>query len=193
MEQIINLLCWKTPKSAATTLLLLGIVEHATRNGFGCEAFLGWWPQTEHSSIPVGSSDGYCSLLKLLLEKERHDIASLATYVLQRLRFYEILSKYEVRSTPLLTPYRLIFVFNLNALFCSFIYDDVDDVKLLVVLQSAVVKVISNLQDDKLSTDGVPFLISASVELAEMLVRLSLCPFTGKHSLQLCVQCHPQK
>jgi hypothetical protein len=78
-------------------------------------------------------------------------------------------------------------------LFCSFIYDNVDDVKLLVVLQSAVVKVISNLQDDKLSTDGVPFLISASVELAEMLVRLSLCPFTGKHSLQLCVQCHSQK
>ena len=100
MEQIINLLCWKTPKSAATTLLLLGIVEHATRNGFGCEAFLGWWPQTEHSSIRVASSNGYCSLLKLLLEKERHDIASLATYVLQRLRFYEILSKYEVRSTP---------------------------------------------------------------------------------------------
>jgi hypothetical protein len=36
-------------------------------------------------------------LLRLLLEKERHDIASLATYILQRLRFYEILSKYEVR------------------------------------------------------------------------------------------------
>ncbi|EER93923.2 hypothetical protein BDA96_01G201900 [Sorghum bicolor] len=135
MEQIINLLCWKTPKSAATTLLLLGIVEHATRNGFGCEAFLGWWPQTEHSSIRVASSNGYCSLLKLLLEKERHDIASLATYVLQRLRFYEILSKYE----------------------------------------SVVVKVISNLQADKVSTDGVPFLISASVELAEMLKLIICC------------------
>jgi len=35
MGQIINLLCWKTPKSAATTLLLLGIVEHATRHAFG--------------------------------------------------------------------------------------------------------------------------------------------------------------
>lgn len=135
MEQIINLLCWRTPKSAATTLLLLGIVEHATRNGFGCEAFLGWWPRAEHTSIPVGSSDGYCSLLKLLLEKERHDIASLATYVLQRLRFYEILSKYE----------------------------------------SAVVKVISNIQADKLSTDGVPFLISASVELGEMLKLIIFC------------------
>jgi hypothetical protein len=72
-------------------------------------------------------------------------------------------------------------------LFCSFIYDNVGDAKLLVVLQSVVVKVISNLQADKVSTDGVPFLISASVELAEMLVRLSLCPFTVKHSLQLYV------
>ncbi|CAN6304538.1 unnamed protein product [Urochloa humidicola] len=135
MDQIINLLCWKKPKSAATTLLLLGIVEHATRHAFGCEAFLGWWPRTDHNSIPVGSSDGYCSLLKLLLEKERHDIASLATYVLQRLRFYEILSKYE----------------------------------------SAVVKVISDLPDDKLSTDGVQFLISASVELAELSELIIFC------------------
>lgn len=135
MEKIINLLCWKTPKSAATTLLLLGIVEHVTRHAFGCESFLGWWPRTDHNSIPVGSSDGYCSLLKLLLEKERHDIASLATYVLQRLRFYEILSKYE----------------------------------------SAVVKVISDLPTDKLSIDGVPFLISASVELAELSKLIIFC------------------
>ncbi|CAL4917596.1 unnamed protein product [Urochloa decumbens] len=135
MDQIINLLCWKTPKSAATTLLLLGIVEHATRHAFGCEAFLGWWPRTNHSSIPVGSSDGYCSLLKLLLEKERHDIASLATYTLQRLRFYEILSKYE----------------------------------------SAVVKVISDFPADKLSSDGVPFLISASAELAELSKLIIFC------------------
>ncbi|KAF8722237.1 hypothetical protein HU200_022545 [Digitaria exilis] len=135
MEQIINLLCWKTPKSTATTLLLLGIVEHATRHAFGCEAFLGWWPRTDHVSTPVGSSNGYCSLLKLLLDKERHDIASLAAYVLQRLRFYEILSKYE----------------------------------------SAVVKVISDLPADKLSTDGIPFLISASVELAEMSKLIIFC------------------
>ena len=170
MGQIINLLCWKTPKSAATTLLLLGIVEHATRHAFGCEAFLGWWPRTDHNSIPGGSSDGYCSLLKLLLEKERHDIASLATYVLQRLRFYEILSKYEVRriyAWLLESPNQLTFTFKLSVLY-------VDDKNLLVVWQSAVVKVISDLPADKLSTDGVPFLISASVELAEMSVRFSL-------------------
>ncbi|KAF0922548.1 hypothetical protein E2562_038018 [Oryza meyeriana var. granulata] len=95
MEQIINLLCWKAPMSPATTLLLLGIVEHATRHVVGCEAFLGWWPRSDNNNVPVGSSVGYCSLLKLLLEKERHDIACLATYVLQRLRFYEILSRYE--------------------------------------------------------------------------------------------------
>ena len=96
MEQIVNLLCWTTPKSTATTLLLLGIVENATQHGFGCEAFLGWWPRSDQNCISTGSSDGYCSLLKLLLEKQRHDIASRATYVLQRLRFYEILSRYEV-------------------------------------------------------------------------------------------------
>lgn len=103
MEQIINLLCWKTSISPATTLLVLGIVEHATRYVVGCEAFLGWWPRSDDNNIPIGSSVGYCSLLKLLLENERHDIACLATYVLQRLRFYEILSRYEVwkfLSTP---------------------------------------------------------------------------------------------
>lgn len=47
-------------------------------------------------------------------------------------------------------------------------------IKGLFVFQSAVVKVISNLPADKLSTDGIPFLISASVELAEMSVRPSV-------------------
>ncbi|RLN42074.1 hypothetical protein C2845_PM01G37050 [Panicum miliaceum] len=41
--------------------------------------------------------------------------------------------------------------------------------------QSAVVKVISDLPDDKLSTDGVPFLISASVELGEMSKLIVFC------------------
>lgn len=135
MEQINNLLCSKTPKTAATTLLLLSIVENATRHVVGCEAFLGWWPRCDHSSIPTGSSSGYCSLLKLLMEKERHDIASLATYILQRLRFYEILSRYE----------------------------------------SAVVKVVSDLPSDELSTDGVSLLIYASSELAEMLKLINMC------------------
>ncbi|KAL5218709.1 hypothetical protein ABZP36_019393 [Zizania latifolia] len=135
MEQIINLLCWKTPISPATTLLLLGIVEHATRHVVGCEAFLGWWPRSDNNDIPIGTSVGYCSLLKLILEKERHDIASLATYVLQRLRFYEILSRYE----------------------------------------SAVVKVVSDLPSEELSTDGIKFLTSASIELAELLKVINMC------------------
>ncbi|XP_006651539.1 protein virilizer homolog isoform X2 [Oryza brachyantha] len=135
MDQIINLLCWKTPLCPATTLLLLGIVEHATRHVVGCEAFLGWWPRSDNNNIPVGSSVGYCSLLKLLLEKERHDIACLATYVLHRLRFYEILSRYE----------------------------------------SAVVTIVSNLPSEELSTDGVKFLSSASIELAELLKVINMC------------------
>lgn len=135
MEQIINLLCWKTSISPATTLLVLGIVEHATRYVVGCEAFLGWWPRSDDNNIPIGSSVGYCSLLKLLLEKERHDIACLATYVLQRLRFYEILSRYE----------------------------------------SAVVNIVSNLPSEELSSDGVNFLSSASIELAELLKMINMC------------------
>ncbi|KAG8097437.1 hypothetical protein GUJ93_ZPchr0013g36127 [Zizania palustris] len=141
MEQIINLLCWKTPISPATTLLLLGIVEHATRHVVGCEAFLGWWPRNDNN-IPIGTSVGYCSLLKLLLEKERHDIASLATYVLQRLRFYEILLRYE----------------------------------------SAVVKVVSDLPSEELCTDGVKFLSSASIELAELLKVINMCGPVEDHS-----------
>ncbi|KAK3150151.1 hypothetical protein QOZ80_3AG0229280 [Eleusine coracana subsp. coracana] len=155
MEQIINLLCWKTPNSAATTLLLIGIVEHATRHGFGCEAFLGWWPRSNHNNIPACSSDGYCSLLKLLLEKERHDIASLAAYVLQRLRFYEILSKYK----------------------------------------SEVVKVVSDLSANEVSTDGVAFLHSASVELSEMLKLMKFCgpiedPSTLAYARKICKSGH---
>ena len=45
-----------------------------------------------------------------------------------------------------------------------------DYMKLMVVLQSAVIKVVSNLPSDELSADRVSFLIFASNELAEMSV-----------------------
>ncbi|KAK4414757.1 protein virilizer [Sesamum alatum] len=80
--------------STTVTLLLLGVVEQATRHSIGCEGFLGWWPR-EDESIPVGTSDGYNQLLKLLLENQRHDVASLATYILHRMRFYEVTCRYE--------------------------------------------------------------------------------------------------
>ncbi|KAJ0980701.1 hypothetical protein J5N97_008956 [Dioscorea zingiberensis] len=94
MDQIVSLLCCETQKSMAITLLLLRVVEAATRHGIGCEGFLGWWPR-EDEMVPMGSSDGYCNLLKLILNKQRHDIASLTTYILHRLHFYEITCKYE--------------------------------------------------------------------------------------------------
>ena len=81
--------------STTIMLLLLGVVERATRYSVGCEAFLGWWPR-EDDSIPSSISEGYSHLLKLILSKPRHDVASLATYLLHRLRFYEIASRYEV-------------------------------------------------------------------------------------------------
>ncbi|XP_017414401.1 protein virilizer homolog isoform X2 [Vigna angularis] len=80
--------------STTVMLLLLGVIERATRYSVGCEAFLGWWPR-EDESIPSGISEGYSHLVKLILSKPRHDVASLATYLLHRLRFYEIVSRYE--------------------------------------------------------------------------------------------------
>lgn len=81
--------------SSAVTLMLLGVVEQATRHSIGCEGFLGWWPR-EDENVPSGVSEGYNQLLKLLLQKQRHDIASLSTFILHRMRCYEVAARYEV-------------------------------------------------------------------------------------------------
>ncbi|XP_015900411.3 protein virilizer homolog isoform X2 [Ziziphus jujuba] len=94
MEQLAHVFCGDMQNSSATTLLLLGVVEQATRHSYGCEGFLGWWPR-EDENIPPGSSEAYNRLLNLLLQKPRHDVASLATYILHRLRFYEVVLRYE--------------------------------------------------------------------------------------------------
>ncbi|KAL0309460.1 UNVERIFIED_CONTAM: protein virilizer [Sesamum radiatum] len=94
MKQLGYIFNHRMQNSTSLTLLLLGVIEQATRHSIGCEGFLGWWPR-EEESIPVGTSDGYNQLLKLLLENQRHDVASLATYVLHRLRFYEVTCRYE--------------------------------------------------------------------------------------------------
>ncbi|KAJ6813815.1 uncharacterized protein M6B38_141565 [Iris pallida] len=94
MEQIAALVAELFHRSTSLALLILGVIENATRHAIGCEGFLGWWPR-ENESVPVGKSDGYSNLLKMLLTKQRHDVASLATYVLQRLHFYESISRYE--------------------------------------------------------------------------------------------------
>lgn len=95
MDQLAHFFSDDVPKSTTITLLLLGVVEQATRHSVGCEGFLGWWPR-EDENIPSGVSEGYGHLLKLIMQKPRHDIASLATCVLHRLRFYEVASRYEV-------------------------------------------------------------------------------------------------
>lgn len=63
-----------------------------------------------------------------------------------------------------------------NPTMCLFLVYCADRMKLIVDLQSAVIKVVSNLPSDELSTDGVSFLISASIELAEMLVGFYIFP-----------------
>ncbi|XP_052200578.1 protein virilizer homolog [Diospyros lotus] len=94
MEQLEYILCRNMHNSRAITLMLLGVVEQATRHSIGCEGFLGWWPR-EDESVPSSTSEGYNQLLKLLLQRQSHDIALLATHILHRLRFYEVASRYE--------------------------------------------------------------------------------------------------
>ncbi|MCL7035040.1 hypothetical protein MKW94_011950 [Papaver nudicaule] len=101
MEQLAGVFCPETKKSTAITLMLLSAVERATRYSIGCEGFLGWWPR-EDENVPSGYSEGYSHIVKLLLEKQQHDVASLATYVLHRLRSYEVASKYESAVLSLL-------------------------------------------------------------------------------------------
>ncbi|WOL04309.1 hypothetical protein Cni_G13030 [Canna indica] len=101
MERIICLLGNEIQNSPAITLMLLGIVEYATRHGIGCEGFLGWWPRGDEN-VPTGYSDGYSFLVSLLLGKQQHCVSSLAAYILHRLRFYEIAAKYESAVCSLL-------------------------------------------------------------------------------------------
>ncbi|PKA63718.1 hypothetical protein AXF42_Ash017002 [Apostasia shenzhenica] len=94
IEQVVTLLGDETLSSTALQLLILGVIENATRHAVGCEAFLGWWPRNEQN-VPTAKSEGYSNLLKLLLRKQRHDVASLASCILQRLRCYEVACRYE--------------------------------------------------------------------------------------------------
>ncbi|TMW91087.1 hypothetical protein EJD97_014800 [Solanum chilense] len=95
MEQLDYAFSSSLLNSSALKLLHLGVIEQATRHSVGCEGFLGWWPR-EGENIPSGTSERYNQLLKLLLlHNQRHDVASLATYILHRLRFYEVSSRYE--------------------------------------------------------------------------------------------------
>ena len=95
MEKVCNILSSDFQRSTGTALLLLCTIEQATRHSIGCEAFLGWWPR-KGIDVPIDNSDSYCHLLSLLIQKKRHDVASLATYILHRLRFYEVSARYEV-------------------------------------------------------------------------------------------------
>ncbi|KAL4591857.1 hypothetical protein LXL04_004831 [Taraxacum kok-saghyz] len=94
MKQLSDIFSKNALQSSAATLLLLGVIEQATRYSIGCEGFLGWWPR-EDDKMPAGTSECYNHLLKLLMQKQRHDIASLATYILHRIRVYEVASRYE--------------------------------------------------------------------------------------------------
>ncbi|KAJ8754589.1 hypothetical protein K2173_010195 [Erythroxylum novogranatense] len=94
MEQLAYFLSHDGRLSSAILLLILGVIEQATRHAIGCEGMLGWWPR-EDENIPSGTSKGYSKLLELLLQKPSHDVAALATCLLHRLRFYEVISRYE--------------------------------------------------------------------------------------------------
>ncbi|KAL9258898.1 virilizer-like protein [Drosera capensis] len=94
LEQVKLLLKNEVQISLGATLMVLGIIEQATRHSVGCEGLLGWWPR-EDEVVPSGVSEGYSLLLNLLMQKQRHDVASLTSYILHRLRLYEIASRFE--------------------------------------------------------------------------------------------------
>ena len=56
MEQLAVFFSKDGQNSTTIMLLLLGVIEWATRYSVGCEAFLGWWPR-EDESIPSGISE----------------------------------------------------------------------------------------------------------------------------------------
>ncbi|KAL6507772.1 hypothetical protein OROGR_023967 [Orobanche gracilis] len=95
MKQLGYVFTHRMQNSTTLILLLLGVIERATLYSIGCEGFLGWWPR-ENESIPDGTSESYNQLLKLLLVNQRHDIGYSATYILHRLRFYEVACRYEI-------------------------------------------------------------------------------------------------
>ncbi|EEF38272.1 conserved hypothetical protein [Ricinus communis] len=107
MEHLADIFSRDMHDFSAIMLLLLGVIEQATRHSIGCEGILGWWPR-EDENIPSGISKGYSQLLKLLLRKPRHDIASMVTYVLHRLRFYEVASRYECAVLSVLADFNAI-------------------------------------------------------------------------------------
>ncbi|CAM8891743.1 unnamed protein product [Rhodiola kirilowii] len=101
MKEHIDAISSHLHKSNATALLALGFIEQATRYSIGCEGFLSWWPRDE-DYIPSGKSEGYSQLVKVIMKHQRHDVASRATYVLQRLRLYEVAARFECAVLSLL-------------------------------------------------------------------------------------------
>ncbi|KAI4300545.1 hypothetical protein L6164_033913 [Bauhinia variegata] len=85
--------CYFSQSQSALLRLSVALLLCSGRES--CFQFVnGWWPR-EDENIPSGISEGYCGLLKLILVKPCHDVASLATYLLHRLRLYEVASRYE--------------------------------------------------------------------------------------------------
>lgn len=173
MDQLAHLFRHDKQNSTAITLLLLGVIEQATRYSIGCEGFFGWWPR-EDENVPSGISEGYSQLLKLLLQKPCHDVGSLATHVLHRLRFYEVASRYEVS-------------FEFCVLMCICL--SVSRSSLLVscgnfiLLQCAVLSVLGGLSSvSRVTSVTLNMLISAKSQLKRLLVSwnsvLYLFPFS---------------
>lgn len=101
MQHLVGILQHDLGRSTATSLMVLGVVERACRYAVGCEALLGWLPR-EGGSVPNGASEGYSTLLRLLLHRQRHDIACLTSHILHRLRAYEIIIVFESTVWPFL-------------------------------------------------------------------------------------------
>ncbi|KAL2900848.1 ATP synthase subunit alpha 2 [Bienertia sinuspersici] len=67
MEQLAQFLSQEECESTTVTLMLLGVVEQATRYSVGCEGLLGWWPREVCGIIHIGgfSGDGQTTTMSL--------------------------------------------------------------------------------------------------------------------------------
>lgn len=159
MKQLAHFLSHDMQNSATVTLMLLGVIEQATRYSVGCEGLLGWWPR-ESEDVPSSVSEGYSQLLKLLMQKQRHDIAALVTYILHRLRVYEVASRYEV----LFLAFKCIYATGSSSHFSDWQY--------------AVLSILGGHSGDgNATTTTLSMLVNAKLQLRKLLVSLDLLSY----------------
>ena len=96
LHLLMSVLQYTAPESSATLLLILGALKCACQHAFACETLLGWWPAKTLPTEKHSISAGYCSVLKLMMQTKRQNVAQLASMVLRHLHGYQHASEFQV-------------------------------------------------------------------------------------------------